>query len=184
MDVLAGRQALLPQYVPATGDYMTELLSAQWSGVMNVEEVGLNGFGSRNPLFLNALAGARFTRRLGGAAADFFYSGTFTYEELTIGYIRIPSYAPTSTAAALTQFEREIAFMNANTQGLIVDEMRNPGGNLCYGENIAARLIPYQFRATGFRKIVQRESSGCGGGGAERRGDGTAALEDDLETCI
>jgi C-terminal processing protease CtpA/Prc len=41
--------------------------------------------------------------------------------------------------------------MNAHTDGLIVDEMRNPGGNLCYGENIAARLIPYQFRATGFR---------------------------------
>jgi hypothetical protein len=145
---VAGRKALLQQYGP---DYMTELLNAQWSGVMNVDELGLNGFGSRNPLFLNALADARFTRRLGGNAADFFYSGTFAYEELTIGYIRIPSYSPTSTAAALVQFEREIAFMNANTDGLIVDEMRNPGGNLCYGENIAARLIPYQFRATGFR---------------------------------
>ena len=29
--------------------------------------------------------------------------------------------------------------------------MRNTGGNLCYGENIAARLIPDYFRATGFR---------------------------------
>jgi hypothetical protein len=29
--------------------------------------------------------------------------------------------------------------------------MRNPGGNLCYGESIAARLIPDYFRATGFR---------------------------------
>ena len=130
---------------------MTELLNAQWSGVMNPEELGLNGFGSLNPIFVNALANARFTRRLGGSAADFFYSGTFKYEELTIGYIRIPSYSPTSTAAALTQFEREIAFFNANTDGLIVDEMRNPGGNLCYGEDIAARLATDYFRATGFR---------------------------------
>ena len=119
-----------------------------WS---NAEELGLNGFGSINPIFVNALAGARFTRRLGGNAADFFYSGTFKYDELTIGYIRIPSYSPTSTAAALSQFEKEIAFFNANTDGLIVDEMRNPGGNLCYGEDIAARLATDYFRATGFR---------------------------------
>ncbi len=148
---IARRKTFLPQYDPAAPDYMAALLDAQWSGVTNVEEVGLNGFGSRNPLFLNALADAHFTRRLGGSTSDFFYSGTFAYEELTLGYIRIPSYGPTSTDAALAQFEKEIAFMNANTDGLIVDEMRNPGGTLCYGENIATTLIPTQFRATGFR---------------------------------
>jgi hypothetical protein len=132
-------------------DYMKDLLSAQWSGVLNPDELGLNGFGGLSPIFAGALANARFTRRLGGSSADYFYSGTFTYEELTIGYIRIPSYSPTSTSAALTQFQREIAFFNANTDGLIVDEMRNPGGNLCYGESIAAQLIPDYFRATGFR---------------------------------
>ena len=139
------------QYDGTAPDYMTELLNAQWSGVLNPEETGLNGFGTLSPLFVNALGNARFTRRLGGASADFFYSGTFAYEDLTIGYIRIPSYSPTSTTAALTQFEKEIAFFNANTDGLIVDEMRNPGGSLCYGEDIAARLIPDYFRATGFR---------------------------------
>jgi hypothetical protein len=130
---------------------MTELLGAQWSGVLQPEETGLNGYGSISPLFVNALAGQRFTRRLGTGSSDYFYSGTFTYDELTIGYIRIPSYGPTSTVAALTQFEKEVAFFNANTDGLIVDEMRNPGGNLCYGEEIAARLTPTNFRTTGFR---------------------------------
>ena len=139
------------QFAQAAPDYMTELLNAQWSGVMNPEDLGLNGYGSLAPVFAGALANARFTRRLGGNSTDFFYSGTFKYEDLTIGYIRIPNYAPTSTAAALTQFEREIAFFNANTDGLIVDEMRNTGGNLCYGENIAARLSTDYFRATGFR---------------------------------
>jgi len=139
------------QFAQAAPDYMTELLNAQWSGVMNPEDLGLNGYGSLTPVFSGALSNARFTRRLGGNASDFFYSGTFAYEDLTIGYIRIPSYSPTSTAAALTQFEREIAFFNANTDGLIVDEMRNPGGNLCYGESIAARLSTDYFRATGFR---------------------------------
>lgn len=148
---VAPRKTAREQYAEAAPGYMTELLNAQWSGVLNPDETGLNGFGSTSPLFVGALGNAHFTRRLGGSSSDFFYSGTFAYEELTIGYIRIPSYGPSSTSAALTQFEKEIAFFNANTDGLIVDEMRNPGGSLCYGESIAARLIPDYFRATGFR---------------------------------
>jgi C-terminal processing protease CtpA/Prc len=92
-----------------------------------------------------------FTRRLGVNTADFFYSGTFKYEDLTLGYIRIPSYAPASTSAASQLFQTEIDFMSANTDGLIVDEMRNTGGNLCFGEDIATRLIPHPFQATGFQ---------------------------------
>jgi hypothetical protein len=134
-------------------DYMTVLREAQWSGIMNPDEQGLNNYGSRTPIFVNVLtpAATNFTRRLGGATADFYYSGTFKYEELTIGYIRIPNYGPPSTSVALSQFEAELAYMTANTDGLIVDEMRNNGGLLCFGEEIAARLIPYQFRATGFQ---------------------------------
>jgi hypothetical protein len=136
---------------PGEPDYMTELRNAQWSGVLNPEEDGVVGYGSRNPIFVNALPNFNFTRRIGGSSSDFYYSGTFQYEELTIGYIRIPNYSPGSTSLALSQFEQEIAYMNANTDGLIVDEMRNTGGSLCFGEEIAARLIPYQFRATGFQ---------------------------------
>jgi len=130
-------------------DYMSLLNQYTYSGV-NASETGVIGYGARNPLFLAGFP-STFTRRLGGNAADFFYSGTFKYEDLTIGYIRIPNYSPPSQPVALQQFEREIDFMNSNTNGLIVDEMRNTGGNLCFGENIAARLIPYQFHATGFQ---------------------------------
>jgi uncharacterized protein (TIGR03437 family) len=130
-------------------DYMSLLNQYTHSGV-NASETGVLGLGARNPVFLAGFP-ATFTRRLGGNAADFFYSGTFKYEDLTIGYIRIPNYAPPSNPVALQQFEREIDFMNSNTNGLIVDEMRNTGGNLCFGEDIAARLIPYQFHATGFQ---------------------------------
>jgi hypothetical protein len=111
---------------------------------------GVLNFGSRTPIFVGGLP-PTFTRRLGGNAADFFYSGTFKHEELTLGYIRIPNYAPASQAVALQQFQREIDFMAANTDGLIVDEMRNTGGFLCFGEEIASRLIPYPFKATGFQ---------------------------------
>jgi hypothetical protein len=131
-----------------TPDYERFLEQFTYAGV-DASELGVQGVGSRNPVFLAGL-GPTFTRRLGGATADFFYSGTFKYEDLTFGYIRIPNYAPASLTLQLLVFEREMAFMNANTDGLIVDDMRNNGGNLCFGENIAARLIPYQFHATGF----------------------------------
>jgi len=130
-------------------DYMRLLDKFTYSGVGS-SETGVLGVGARNPFFLAGFP-STFTRRLGGSTADFFYSGTFKYEDLTIGYIRIPTYSPASQPLQLQVFENEIAFMNANTNGLIVDEMRNTGGFLCFGENIAARLIPYQFHATGFQ---------------------------------
>jgi hypothetical protein len=131
-------------------NYMSELEKARFSGVLRSEDLGLNGYGARSPIFLNALPSLNFTGRLGGATADFFYSGTFQFNGLTIGYIRVPNYAPPSQSVALQQLEQEIAFMNAKTDGLIVDEMRNTGGNLCFGQDVARRLIPYRFQATGF----------------------------------
>ena len=129
-------------------DYERFLDQFTYGGV-DPANLGVLGLGARNPVFLAGL-GPSFTRRLGGAAADFYYSGTFKYQDLTFGYIRIPNYAPASQALQLQIFERELAFMTANTDGLIIDEMRNTGGFLCFGENIAARLIPHQFHATGF----------------------------------
>ena len=131
-------------------DYMAALEEARFSGVTQSEDLGLLGYGSRTPIFINAMPGLNFTRRLGGAGTDFFYSGTFQFGDLTIGYIRIPNYAPPSMGLALTQFEGELAYMSTKADGLIVDEMRNPGGNLCFGQEIVRRLVPYQFQATGF----------------------------------
>lgn len=43
-----------------------------------------------------------------------------------------------------------MAFFQANTDGLVVDEMRNNGGLLCYGENIVSNLMPTNFRPLGY----------------------------------
>ncbi len=144
-------KAPTPRASADTPDYMRLLEETRWSGVGEQGSLtGVLNFGSRTPIFAAGLP-STFTQRLGTKSADFFYSGTFKYEELTLGYIRIPSYAPPSTSVASQQFQGEIDFMNANTDGLIVDEMRNTGGNLCFGEDIATRLIPYPFQATGFQ---------------------------------
>ena len=148
------RRMITPRAVvgPAGPDYMAALEEARFSGVLQSEDLGLLGYGARNPVFVNALAlpVLRFTRRLGALATDLIYSGTFQYEELTIGYIRVPNYAPPSSTTWLQQLDQEIAFMQANTDGLIVDEMRNTGGNLCLGQELVRMLVPYPFQATGF----------------------------------
>ena len=110
------------------------------------EPYGVLGYGQRNPLFSPP---AGFTQRLGTSPADFFVSGTYQNSGLRLGFIRIPSYA-TLSAAVLTQFEREMAFFEQNTDGLVIDQMRNPGGFACFGENIVARLTPGEFRPIGF----------------------------------
>jgi len=79
-----------------------------------------------------------------------FFSGTFQAQGYSIGFIRIPSYSPADTAAALARFRREIAYFQENTDGLIVDQMRNPGGLVAYTNSLLQYLIPFPFRALGF----------------------------------
>ena len=104
-------------------------------------------FGATSPIFAMPTG---FVQRLGRATADEFFSGTFDSGGFKIGFIRIPSYSPRSTNNALTQFTSEIAYFQANTDGLIVDEMRNPGGSVAYCNALLQLLIPYRFRTIPF----------------------------------
>jgi peptidase S41-like protein/PDZ domain-containing protein len=104
---------------------------------------GLEPFGSFMPVF-NPPAG--FKLRLGASQTDEFLSGTFPVGKLNIGYIRIPSMDPDSEDNAISQFAKEIAYFQANTDGLIVDIMENGGGIGCYSQTLASYLIPHNFR--------------------------------------
>jgi hypothetical protein len=105
------------------------------------------GWGDRNPVF--ALPQG-FVRRRGASPVDYFLSGTFDYAGFKIGYIRIPDFEPASISGALSQFDSEIRYFQQNTDGLIVDVMRNPGGYGSYCEELLRRLIPRRFRTIGF----------------------------------
>lgn len=105
------------------------------------------GFGARSPVF--ALP-AGFNVRLGTLSSHFFFSGTYLASGVRIGFIRIPTMAPPNTALALQQLDQEMAFFNANTDALIVDVMRNPGGSVSAAESFAQRLFPTAFRTVGF----------------------------------
>ncbi|MDQ2946735.1 MAG: S41 family peptidase [Acidobacteriota bacterium] len=125
-------------------DYLQLWRDVQYSGVSG--DTGVLNYGSRTPIF--ALP-SNFVQRQGLRTTDFFYSGTYPAGGARIGYIRIPTYG--SLAASVQQeFDTEIAYFQANTDGLIVDEMRNTGGFLCFGENIMTRLVPYPFQSIGY----------------------------------
>ena len=111
-------------------------------------------FGSRFPAF-NPPPGFRL--RLGALQSHQFVSGTFPVGGRTFGFIRIPSFSPSSISAALAQFQAEIIFFQQNTSGLVIDLMNNGGGNLCYANNLVQFFspagfspIPFRFRATEF----------------------------------
>jgi hypothetical protein len=87
----------------------------------------LRGFDVVTPVFQPSFPSS-FVRRL-GRSSDFFYSGTYTAGGKKIGYIRIPDFQDPNSGLedfAISQFNTEMVFMRANTDGLVVDIMRNP----------------------------------------------------------
>ncbi len=126
-------------------DYMKPLL-ALWN--CQLPDRAVNGFGSQFPIFVNSLP-ANFKIRL-GSPGDVFFSGTFVSGQYTIGFIRIPDFTPANSAAAVTLFQREIDFFKRNTDGLIVDVMRNPGGSVAYMNQLVSLLMPTTWRSLGF----------------------------------
>ena len=107
----------------------------------------LLGFGAREPVW-DLPAG--FVVRLGTQSSHFFFSGTYVSNGVRIGFIRIPTMAPPNAALALQQLDQEIAFFNANTDVLVVDIMRNPGGQVDIVDAVAQRLFPEPFQTVGF----------------------------------
>lgn len=124
----------------ADSDPLSQTLD--WNDASGEPRKYVNGMGSRNPLFRAGLP-SNFTIRLGNSSIDFHFSGTYPWRGKTIGYIRVPNFSP-SRGVAISELEREITYMQANTDGLVIDVMRNPGGG-CSMFDLASRLIPYPF---------------------------------------
>ena len=105
----------------------------------------MRGLGRRNPYFTLPQG---FQVRLGSRAADFHFSGIYQSGGKRIGYLRFPNFSPANDFAALNELFTEVTFLNANTDGLVLDLSRNTGGN-CYAEDALDLLIPYPYFALG-----------------------------------
>ncbi len=137
------RKAVRHMAEAAPPHYLQPLLALQNKQVRMKGRV--RGWGARTPVY--ALPES-FTQRLGRASADFHYSGTYEADGKRIGFLRIPSFSPPNTSAAVRELTAEIAWMQQNTHGLVVDVTRNPGGG-CYGETALSLVIPYPYRTIG-----------------------------------
>lgn len=121
------------------------------------QQTVLNG-GGLQPIFRMP---AGFQQRLGRIPTEQFFSGVYQAEGKRIGFIRIPAMTPFPVQIApgvglvdfnqaLNLFFREVIFMQQNTDALIIDVMRNPGGSVAYVEGLLQSLIPQRFRSIGF----------------------------------
>jgi len=109
----------------------------------------VNGFGGQAPVFAAGLPSS-FVLRQGRSQLDPFFSGVFSASNHNIGFIRIPSFAPTNATTALTTFLSEITYFQANTEGLVIDITRNPGGSVSYLNTLLSLVIPTVWRSIPF----------------------------------
>jgi hypothetical protein len=131
---------VVPPALPAYQQVMVR--DQQMQGL--ITPFGAASFGSISPVFIPP---AGFKLRLGAKSTDQFLTGTFPSGKKTYGYLRIYTMSPTNTTLALSQMQSEIAYFQQNTDGLMIDIMRNGGGSLCYTEALAQFLIPQPFRS-------------------------------------
>jgi Peptidase family S41/PDZ domain len=136
-----------PPIQDAIPSYMQPLADLQSMSALQTPFDSFGGFGNPSPVF-NPPAG--FKLRLGSKSTDQFLSGTFPSGSKTVGFIRIATMSPSNTNNALSQFATEMAFFQQNTDGLVIDVMRNGGGSLCYTEALAKNLIPGPFRSIAY----------------------------------
>jgi hypothetical protein len=106
-------------------------------------EKRLRGFGSLRPAFTMP---ANYVLRFGSTAGDLIFSGSYESEGRRIGFLRIPVFpSGFSGIRALQQLAAEVAWFRVNTDVLVVDVMRNPGGDVCTTNEMLRYLIPFRF---------------------------------------
>jgi hypothetical protein len=114
------------------------------------EYFAVQGIGSRFPIYARPPGFTEVNLAL-PTEPVFYFAGFYDAGGVRIGLLRIPSMSPPSSAAALLQLDRAIAFFNANTQGLVIDVMRNPGGLVSFVEAISQRFMTAPFKTMGFQ---------------------------------
>jgi len=114
--------------------------------------------------------GARktFTPALGkkvweSADTDPFYAYIFqNSDKKLIGYIRIPSYEAdmytTDSFAAVAHFRKLVTLFESTTDGLVIDQVNNPGGSVSYLYALVSMLTDQPIKAPKHRmKITQSD---------------------------
>ncbi len=125
-----------------------EPIRALLNASVSKDYYSVSGIGSRFPVF--GPPPGFVIRPVPPGVPAFLLSGTYESNGVRIGLLRIPTMSPPSAALVLQHLDQEIAFFNDNTDVLIVDVMRNPGGVVSFVEAISQRFMPLPFQTIGF----------------------------------
>jgi hypothetical protein len=87
-----------------------------------------------------------FQQHLGASPSDAFFSGIYQAGGYRIGFLRIGTFLAPNPIAALQQLDEEVQYLGQNTDGLILDLMRNDGGNANYQDRVAQRFFHTTFK--------------------------------------
>jgi hypothetical protein len=115
----------------------------------------IRGVAGLQPLFAMPQG---FVQRL-GRGRDAIFSGTYMASGKRIGFMRIPEMYINAFSAnlALSQVVQEFNFMQRNTDGLIIDVMRNPGGDACLAQDLVSLVMPEPFTMPGIEIRATRD---------------------------
>lgn len=70
-----------------------------------------------------------------------FFAGTFKRGDQTVGFLRIPSYMPTSPVFMLFSIRYYIEQLEKKSDLLIIDQTNNPGGMVAFSDMIISHLV-------------------------------------------
>ncbi len=93
------------------------------------------------------------------APADSTY-GAYIYKNpqgRPIGYLRIPSYEPADGPAAAEEFAELMKRFSDSTDGLVIDQVNNPGGSLFYMYALASLLSDQPLAAPRHRVAITQD---------------------------
>lgn len=100
--------------------------------------INITGWGESEPVWALPEGFVQHSRSF-----DAILAGTYKAADGTrVGYIRIPDFINTTTSS----MDREVRYMQTNTDVLVVDVMRNPGGDVCLAEDLVSRITPNSFQ--------------------------------------
>lgn len=100
-------------------------------------------------------------------------SGIFLIDGKRIGFLRIPTWnVPVASKQRewIDFFEREIPYLDSQTDALLIDQTNNGGGKICLGEEVASFLITEPISINYFQMRANRMALGW--------------YEEDLKSCV
>ncbi len=90
-------------------------------------------------------------------ADDIFDAYIFKNEKnQLIGYLRIPSYTPDDADDAIAELKKIVARFELNTEGMVIDQVNNPGGSVFYLYALAGLLSDQALRTPQHRMTINQ----------------------------